>query len=319
MSAGSLLGFALVFVTVSWTLSAVGAIVLARVRSRLARVGPMAERRAAEAVAVVPILLAAVSVAILLAQSTVGVDHCEAHSHHAHLCLVHGTEWLDRAWVVSTLAGIGAVVAVRLALLVTAAIRGAWSIAQLRALGTELGEVCVVDSDRGFCFVAGHRHPTIFVSSRAWSSLDAAERRALVAHETAHVRQGDLRRRIWLESLLAFAAPFVAGRVRAIWMTATERLCDARAVEETGEPEAVASAMVSLCRLNVTRPAGAFGFTPAAEELAYRVQAVLSGAPIGDRAARVLRRSVAVMVLVVIGAAAFGAEPLHHAFETLLG
>lgn len=319
MSPGSLLGFGLVFVTVAWALSALGALALAGAQARLLRIGAMAERRAAEAVAIVPVVLAATAVATLVAQSAIGQDHCEAHSHHAHLCLAHGAAWLDRPWVVATLAGIGAVIAARIALLIIAAVRGARSIALLRAVGADVGEVCVVDSDRGFCFVAGHRRPTIFVSTRAWRSLDEAERRALVAHESAHVRQGDLGRRILMESLLALAVPLVADRVRALWMMATERLCDARAVEETGEPEAVASAMVSLCRLNVSRPAGAFGFTPAAEQLAHRVRAVLSGAPIGNRAALVLWRSVVVAAFVLVGFAALAAEPLHHAFETLLG
>lgn len=319
MSLGSLLGFALVFVTVAWTLSALGALVLSGASARLLRAGAMAERRAAEAVAIVPVVLALAAVAALVGQSALGTDHCETHSHHAHLCLAHGAAWLDRAWVVATLAGIAAVIAARVALLIAAAVRGTRSIAQLRAVGTELGDVCVVDSDRGFCFVAGYRRPTIFVSTRAWGSLDEAERRALVAHEAAHVRQGDLGRRIWIEALLVLAAPLVADRVRAAWMTATERLCDARAVEATGEPAAVASAMVSLCRMNVSRPAGAFGFTPAAEQLAQRVRAVLTGAPVGHRTAVILWRTVVVGAAVLVGFAALAAEPLHHAFETLLG
>jgi beta-lactamase regulating signal transducer with metallopeptidase domain len=316
---GSLLGFALVFVTVGWMLSAIGGITLSWLCERLARVGPMVERRAAEAVAIVPVVLAAATVATLVARSAIGTDHCEAHQHHAHLCLVHGAAWLDRVWVVATLAGVCIVVVARVALLATAVFRGAHSIAQLRTLGSDLGEVCVVDSERGFCFVADRRRPTIFISTRAWTALSDAERRALVAHESTHVRQGDLRRRMVMELLFVFAAPLVAARVRTRWMTATERLCDARAVEETGEPAAVASAMVSLCRLNMSRPIGTFGLAPAADQLAERVRAVLAGGPTGDRAAVALWRAVVVAVFVLAGLAVLAAEPLHHALETLLG
>ena len=319
MTAASLAGFALVFVTVAWTLSSLGGLLLSSVRPSLTRLGPLAERRAAEAVAIVPVLLAAVAVATLIAQSAIGVDHCEAHAHHAHLCLAHGAVWVERAWVVAALACFGAAVLTRVALLVTNGVRGARSIAQLRSVSTQAGDVRVVDSDRAFCFVAGVRRPTIYVSTRAWSALPQAERRALVAHESAHVHQGDLRRRIIIEAFLAFAAPLVGDRVRSAWMLATERLCDARAAETIGEPEAVASAMVSLCRLNASRPATTFGFTPTAQQLAQRVRAVLAGGPLGERAAIVLGRTVSIATLAVVGVIAIAAEPLHHVFETLLG
>lgn len=319
MSLGAVLGFALVFVAIAWTLSALGGSVLSRAGHRLASAGPMAERRAAEAVAIVPIALAAAVVAALIAHSALGPDHCEAHAHHAHLCLAHGAAWLDRVWVIATLAGVAAVIVTRGSLLIAAAIQGARSVAQLRAVGTRNGDVCIVDCDRAFGFVAGYRRSTIFVSTRAWSALDASEQRALVAHESAHVRHGDLARRFLLECLLVLGAPLVAGRVRATWMPASERLCDARAVEETGDPAAVASAMVSLCTLNAGRPAHTFGFTPAAEQLADRVRAVLARTPIGQRAAAALTTTIAIVAVLLVGLAVLTAEPLHHAFETLLG
>jgi len=139
VSVGSVLGFALVFATVAWTLSAIGGIILTKLRARLVRVGPMAERRAAEALAIVPLVLAAAAVATLVAQSAIGADHCQAHSHHAHLCLAHGTGWLDRMWVVVTLAGVGAVVAAGVLFLVTACPRGLPDLLRLRTAGPRPG------------------------------------------------------------------------------------------------------------------------------------------------------------------------------------
>jgi hypothetical protein len=76
--------------------------------------------------------------------------------------------------------------------------------------------------------------------------------------------------------------------------------------------------MVALCRLNAARPP-ALGFTPAAHELADRVQAILNGEPSGMRAAANLTRVVSAAGLAIMLAAALAAEPLHHALETLLG
>jgi hypothetical protein len=77
--------------------------------------------------------------------------------------------------------------------------------------------------------------------------------------------------------------------------------------------------MVSLCRLHTSRPAASLGFTPTPCELAGRVHAVLAGGPIGERAAAILGRGILVTSLLLVGAAIVAVEPLHHAFETLLG
>jgi Zn-dependent protease with chaperone function len=179
--------------------------------------------------------------------------------------------------------------------------------------------VRIVESERAFCFVAGRGRPAIYVSSRVWSSLSEPERAALVAHEAAHIRAGDLRTRMVIEALLVLAAPLTAARVRAVWLHASERVCDARAAHATGRPESVASAMVSLCRLQASRPAASLGFTPHPDELADRVRAVLAGGPLGERAATRLQRAVTAACAVLVAAAAAAAEPLHHALETLLG
>jgi Zn-dependent protease with chaperone function len=233
--------------------------------------------------------------------------------------MVHGAQWLERTWVVVALAIASAAMLARLVLVVTTFVRGARSIRELHALSRDAGDVRIVDSERAFCFVAGGRCPSIYVSSRAWSSLSSAERVALIAHESAHVRQRDVLTRAVIEGFLVFAAPLVADRARPMWLQASERLCDARAADATGEPESVASAMVSLCRLNASRPVASLGFTPAAEELAGRVRAVLAGGPIGERAAAILGRAVLAASLVLVAISIVAAERLHHVFETLLG
>lgn len=316
MSLGALAGFTLVFVVTAWTMSALGCLTLAQARPWLQRLGPRAERRAAEAAAIVPIVLAGLTVATLLLQSTIGVDHCEEHGHHAHLCIAHGAQWIERTWVVVALAIAAATMVGRLVIVAASFVRGARSIRELHQLSRDAGDVRLVDSERAFCFVA---RPGIYVSSRVWSSLSEGERAALVAHEAAHISQGDLGKRAMLEALLVFAAPLVGDRVRCAWLQASERLCDAHAAEVTGDPETVARAMVSMCRLHAARPAPSFGFTPTADELAGRVHAVLAGGPLGERAAFAFASGVVASCVVLAIAGVVAAEPVHHAFETLLG
>ncbi len=316
MSLGAFAGFALVFVIIAWAVSTVGAVVLSIARGWLRRLGPMAEQRAAEVAAMLPVVLALLAVTTLVAQSALGVDHCEAHGHHAHLCIAHGAQWLERAWVVVALAVAAATMLGRVVVVAGSYVRGARSVRELRRFSRQAGDVRLVDSERAFCFVT---RDGIYVSSRAWSALPDGERAALVAHEAAHVHHGDLRKRVALEALLVLAAPFVGDRVRSAWLHASERRCDARAAASIGEPATVASAMVAMCRLQAARPAPSLGFTPTTGELAGRVQAVLASGPLGERAAAVLGWTVVVscVVLAILGFAA--AEPIHHAFETLLG
>lgn len=315
MSSGALAGFALVFIVTLVTMSSLGVLVLSAARRRLQHLGPMAERRAAEAAAIVPVVVAVIAIAALAVQSTLGVDHCKVHDHHAHLCFTHGAQWIERSWVIALLAVAGATFLARAAITVATYVRGTRSVRALHALSRPLGDVRIVDSERAFCFVARRG---VFVSSRVWSTLSDGEREALVAHERAHLQHGDLVKRLVLEALLLFAAPFAGERVRGAWLRASERLCDARAAAVT-DPETVARAMVSMYRLSSTQPVASFAFTPTVDELEGRITAVLAERPLGERAATVLARVgiVACLVLAIVGVLA--AEPIHHAFETLLG
>jgi beta-lactamase regulating signal transducer with metallopeptidase domain len=318
VTSGSLGGFALVFVLIAWMLSGLGGLALLGGRAWLRRCGPAVERRAAGAVAVLPVLLALAVAIALIVRSVVGSDHCAVHHHHAHLCVVHGAVWLERGWVVAALAAVGALVAMRIVLLFATLLRGYRSIAEIASASATHGRIRIVESHRAFSFVAGLVHPAIYVSSRAWAALTEPEREAVVAHEHAHIARGDLRARLILEAMLALAAPLIGEIVRASWRSACERLCDVDAVDVVQDPAAVASAMVALCRLNASCPR-ALGFTPTAHELAERVHALLDGQPSGVRAAAVLGRVIAAGALAIIAITAVAAEPLHHALETLLG
>lgn len=315
MTASSLIGFAVVFLLVCWATSAALALLAARVTAR----GPAAERRAAVVAAVMPVALAIAVVTVLAVDSILGVDHCEAHGHHAHLCLQHGVAWGGRPWAIVTLAGAGAVVAIRAVLVFGGLVRGAWLVRRLRAVSGSR-DVRLVDSERVFCFVTGLFRPTIFVSTAARAALAEDEWTAMLAHERGHITHRDLQRRLGLELLLVVAAPLAATIIRERWDAATERLRDADAADVAGT-ETVARALIAMARGAVRQPTRAYAaFTPAGDEiLALRVTSLLDEAPRGEPVARRLGRCAVATTAAMVGLVVVFAEPLHHALETLLG
>jgi hypothetical protein len=315
VSAVSLVGFAVVFVLVAGVTSAA----LAALAPRLRRRGPATERRLVELAAVVPVILAGAVVLVLLIESLVGLDHCDNHGDHAHLCLRHGLAWAERPWALALLLGAGVLVLTRGAALMTTLLRGWHAVARLRAALPASG-VHLVESPRVFCFVAGLRHPAVYASTAARAALADDEWAAMLAHERGHVTERDLGRRLRLELALLLAAPGLAGSLRARWDAATERLRDVDAAAATSA-DAVARALVRMARAQRGPvPVGMIAaFAPPPPLLAERVHAMLDEAPTGVASARRLARQVGLAGLVVVGLTISFAGPLHHALESLLG
>lgn len=322
MAAGSLIGFALAFVLVTWTLSAVAAAVVRGQRRRLAAAGPAVERRAAALALLLPPALALVAMVSVGLAPLQGIDHCEAHGHHLHLCLVHGAAWATRPLAVALATG----VAVMLAL-------GAWSglgglrrtRAAVRALARAGShrrvagvDVVVAPFDRRLSFTAGVWRPRIYVSSAVWERLDEDERAALLAHEVAHARGRDVLCGLVLAAAGALGAPGVAGALERRWRAATERLRDREAAEVVGDPALVGAALVAVARVPAA-PAFAGALDATADgELAGRVDALLAGGTDGVAAARRLARVAAPASLAASLTLIVWSEPVHHALETLL-
>jgi beta-lactamase regulating signal transducer with metallopeptidase domain len=169
-----------------------------------------------------------------------------------------------------------------------------------------------------FCFVAGRR---IYVSSAAWDALAEEERAAMLAHERAHVVNGDLPRRALLGLAGILGAPWFAARLLGQWRGATEKVCDRAAASSMGTSVAVAQALVTLSRLAGARatPTAAAAFVHRGVDVVERVEAVLGDGPDGRGAARRIARAAAVLFATVGIMATVLADPLHHAIETLLG
>jgi Zn-dependent protease with chaperone function len=326
MVLGSIIGFALVFVLVTWTASAVMGVALISSAKTLSRLGSAAEKRAAALALVIPPLLGGIVALALAGYSAFpgflgGADHCDSHGDHLHLCLVHGGDWATRAWALSLISALSAIVLVRVAQLVDTIIRGRRRVAMVERSSQRIAgdavPVFLSPSKRPFCFVSGFRSPRIFVASSLWDRSSEDEREAMLGHEHSHVENGDLWRSVALSIFALFGAPLLGAQFKRLWGEATERLCDRLAADRTGDPASIAAALVNVAR--GPRFIGVLSFMPRPESVKHRVIAVLSQERTGRPFARHLLQGAGVIVVTTAIATATLADPLHHALETLLG
>lgn len=319
---GSLIGFGLALLVTTWISSAALCGAVLGTRRWLARLGPGVERAAAAgALTLAPFagiaLITALAAHSLSPASFGSIDHCSHHGHHPHLCLVHGGPWMDEVWAVMLLSMTGAVFAIR----ILRTMAGSWktirALARLRrAASTGPGGVLIAPAERAFCFAGGVRRPRIYISTGAWNSLADDERRAVLAHERAHIAQSDLRRHVVLALAALLGAPRLSSRALALWRGATERLCDQRAAREVS-PTAVASALVTMSRL-APGPSVGFSFGRAAG-IVERVEALLADHPPSGHLAHRLAWAGWILLAGFAAASFLFADPLHHLLETLLG
>lgn len=315
MQFASLIGFAAVFVAFAWGVSLMARLG-ASIGAPAARLwGPAAERRVIELASYAPLFAASAVLVVLLGSSISGGDHCEHHPHEAHLCLVHGAAWANQTWAIALVTLGGSILVFRVVRIVVRRLAARGALARLRRMSRVDGDIRWLETSDLVCFVT--RDGEIFVSTGAWSLLDDDERAAVLAHERAHIVQCDVARGLQFELLELVAAPLVT--LRARWSAATERLCDTRAADSTGDAESVASAIVKLARLGRVVPVGVMTFGPDRDCVAARVRALLAGFPPGDQASRrafQIACAVAVTGFLVL---AMHASLLHDVIEDLAG
>jgi Zn-dependent protease with chaperone function len=199
--------------------------------------------------------------------------------------------------------------AAAVALLVAAVVRALRVICGERAALDELrrvvaghrGELLVLDDERPYAYAVPSGPGTIIVSTAMLTALDAAERRAMLAHERAHLTGHHHRYRL-ISRLAAALNPALRQLDREISFQ-IERWADEHAATLTGRPVAARS----LARAALAGPSGSPGVLAYAQHaVASRVRALTTG-PSPDRWIAVLPTLVIAAMAVVALADATGA------------
>lgn len=310
MTFGAAIGFLLAWTLVAWLASFAGAGILEVARRFLGA----AEQRvvATGALLVPPLLATAVMVSIALTP-WLREDHCPQHSHHPHLCVLHG-DWAEPAASALSIAVV-LVAATTLASRLQSLLRTRRLVGRLRRHAKPHDGLRVIDSGDLVCFTAGIRKPDVFVSEGALRRLAPAAREAMLAHERAHAAGRDPAWQAALSLAAAIAPPFLGESSIRAWGRATERLRDAEAARLCG-PIAVAEALVTMARSSRPELVSAFGTT--GRELESRVRALLDER-IESPSRPAWSWGAAGLSLIAIATIAGGlADPLHHGIETVL-
>ena len=115
--------------------------------------------------------------------------------------------------------------------------------------GMPVPAVCFIEAASPVLLCHGLAHPRLVVSAGALSLLDAAERRAALAHELVHVRHRDplIGWGLLLVRVLCWFSPALQLQARAL-VTDLERRADDEAATASGDPVALASAVLRLHR-----------------------------------------------------------------------
>jgi hypothetical protein len=189
-----------------------------------------------------------------------------------------------------------------------------------RALAKVSGEgadgVRVLPIDAPEAFVLGIFRPHVYVSRGLLEQVDAADLRAVLEHERAHVQRRDPLRRAIASVGLAFHAPGIAALIQRRLARAQEMSADAEAAHAVRDASETAGALVRLTRLRRAQPLLATGaFAAVGVDLEERVRALLADEPAGHgpRPATLVVGAFAVAALALANA-----HRVHTGFETLL-
>ena len=249
-----------------------------------------------------------------------GVDHCQAHGHHAHFCLVHtplfaGTD-LERlvlfgSGVAVLLVGAGIAIRLKRVRRIVRALRTA------RVPDSVHQPYSVIDSPTAFALTAGLARPGIYLSTSLMSQLSPEERVVVVDHERTHCRRRDALRLFIADLLSRLHLPPVRQRLLADLHLASEQACDEQAALAAGDRLRVAATILKVLRLSTgTRPAAdALLPTVTGSDVQARVDALLRPAATPSGSSRLAIFSCIVLLC------AFGlvyADGLHHAVESAL-
>ena len=241
-------------------------------------------------------------------------DHCLAHGlHHPHFCLRHlpAFDGGPLAMVLLAAGALSITGPVRVALTQFRQTRLTASIGRIAPAGRRLIRT---DSELPRAFLVGVQKPRIILTQGLLQKLTPTERRAVIRHEIAHARAGDLARRLILTLLASVHLPQTRQRLLRHWNQAAEERADDR-VASRGQGLDLASALVKILRDQVPgSSAQAHSMGADSADVARRIRR-LADKPGESRIARWPERSL----IAGFGMMALAAASQHHAVETMLG
>ncbi len=292
----------------------------------LRRLAPATRANFLLAWAASPLCAALVILVFILAPSIahlvgLGADHCHAHDHHAHLCLVH-TAFLTGGTLEQLILG-GAIAVVLvwafgIGLRLAPAHRAIRLLLVLGKPSPGLPDYHVVQSTRPFAVTAGLMRPRVLLSSRLLDELEPPEVATVISHERAHQRRRDGLRLLAAEILSGLHPPsmrhFILGHLRL----AIEQACDEVAARQSGDRIAVAETILKMARLaGASRPIPfSVGQSFVGADATLRVEGLLRS-PLPLRPWIGAGASVFIGLLIAVGLAT--SDWWHHSAESLLG
>ncbi len=244
-------------------------------------------------------------------------DHCVGHpDHHVHLCLLHPPHDAGATLGWTLLAATVSLAAVAVGRHLSLLRRAHRGLSQLHAdAGPDRTRVVAwVPSPAPLALTVGMLKPRVVVSDGLRDRLAPSLLGAVLEHEAAHQRRGDVLRKAVAGAFALLHWPSVGKRLLDDLHLACEQAADAEAAEKLGSPLVVADAILAVERLTATHSYD--GFSTAASfggpYVTARVEELLH--PRAPVAAFRPRRWVAVVASVGL----LFADPVHHIVEMLL-
>jgi len=247
-----------------------------------------------------------------LAVAFFGLDHCEQHSAHVHLCLFHPSAPLN-SLTVSALLLCGSVAAVA----GHSTLRSIWATQPLRALrslesSTLSRGAAIIKSDLPFALTYGLASPRALISTALLDALSPAQRKTVFAHESVHMRRRDPLRHLIARMSSVLVWPSVRAELLGELLLSTEQVCDEKTAEILGDRLQVAETILAVERLVGGYP----GAPPLAlgidgGSLTARVSNLLDGKPRR-------RWRIGWLLAALVGVWIAAAPALHHEAEHAL-
>jgi len=177
------------------------------------------------------------------------------------------------------------------------------------------GAPVVTDLPAPTAILVGWLRPTLAIDRRLWTGLDPDHRRAILAHEDAHLGRRDPLVLHVLRLLCVLAPRRSGARLIKAWLHRAETTADAVAARHLGDPLLLASALLRCARLGARAPVPALSWTGG--DLSDRVHRLMGspGAPAEGPDAGLADG----VLLVLLGLLVAASSPwVHHELEHLL-